>query len=204
MENKIKAVIFDMGGVLLRSVNSEPRDVIARRFGTTRMELEKFVFRGPTSVQSEKGEVSDIFHWEMVLKHFGHPEEDPLKIYAEYFSGDDIDQDLLEFAESLKPEIKIGLLSNAWVDSRKRLGALFHFIEIFDVSIFSAEVMARKPEPEIYRIILEKLEVIPEESIFIDDFPENIKGAEKLGIKTILYKNTQETIRTINSMLGRV
>lgn len=203
MEKKYKAVIFDMGGVLLRSVDSVPRDAIARRFGTTREKLEKFVFRSLTSVQSEIGEVSDIFHWETVLRHFGHSEEDPRKIYAEYFSGDAIDQDLLEFAESLKPEIKIGLLSNAWVDSRKRLGALFNFIEIFDVSIFSAEVKARKPEPEIYRIMLEKLDVKPDESIFIDDFPENIEGAKKLGISTILFKNTQDTIRNINSTLGR-
>jgi len=203
MENKFKAVIFDMGGVLLRSKDPAPRDAIARRFGTTREELEKFVFRGPTSVRSEIGEVSDIFHWQTVLKHFGHSEEDPKKIYAEYFSGDDIDQWLLEFAESLKPNLKIGLLSNAWVDSRKRLGALFHFIEIFDVSIFSAEVKARKPEPEIYRIMLEKLDAKAEECIFIDDFPENIEGAKKLGISTILFKDTQETIRKINSMLGR-
>lgn len=203
MENKYKAIIFDMGGVLLRSVDSAPRDAIARRFGTTREELEKFVFRGSTSVKSEKGEVSDIFHWETVLKHFCRSEEDPRKIYNEYFSGDAIDQELLEFAESLKPDLKIGLLSNAWVDSRKRLGSLFHFIEIFDVSIFSAEVKERKPEPEIYRIMLKKLEAKPDECIFIDDFPENIEGAKKLGISTILFENTQDTIRNINSMLGR-
>jgi len=203
MEKEYKAVIFDMGGVLLRSVDSAPRDAIANRFGTSREELEKFVFRGPTSVQSEIGQVSDIFHWQTVLKHFGHSEEDPRQIYVEYFSGDAIDQELLGFAESLKPKLKIGLLSNAWVDSRKRLGALFHFIEIFDVSIFSAEVKERKPEPEIYRIMLDRLEVKPEESIFIDDFPENIEGAKKLGITTILFKNTKDTIQNINFMLGR-
>ena len=187
MEKKFKAVIFDMGGVLLRSVDSKPRDAIARRFGTTRAGLEKFVFQGPTSIQSERGEVSDIQHWETVLRHFGHREEDPQEIYAEFFSGDAIDQELLEFAESLKPDFKIGLLSNAWVNSRKRLGSSFHFIEIFDVSIFSAEVRSRKPEAEIYLIMLEKLGTKPEECIFIDDFPENIEGAQNLGISTILF-----------------
>jgi len=203
MGKNYKAVIFDMGGVLLRSVDSAPRDAIAKRFGTTREDLEKFVFQSPTSVQSEKGEVSDIFHWETVLRHFGRSKENPREIYAEFFFGDAIDQELLEFAESLKPELKIGLLSNAWVDSRERLGSVFHFIEIFDVSIFSAEVKARKPEPEIYRIMLEKLGAKPDESIFIDDFPENIVGAKNLGISTILFKNTPDTIRKINSMLGR-
>ncbi len=192
-----------MGGVLLRTIDSAPREAIARRFGTTREELEKYVFRAPTSLQSEVGQVSDTFHWETVLKHFRHNEENPEEVYAEYFSGDRIDQELLDFAESLKPEYKIGLLSNAWVDARNRLGSLYHFIDIFDVSIFSAEVKMRKPEKGIYLLMLDKMKAKPEKCIFIDDFMENIEGAKKLGIQTILFKNTQETIREINALLGR-
>ncbi len=203
MNNNYKAIILDMGGVLLRSFNAAPREAMAKRFGTTRQELEKFVFQSPTSVQSEKGEVTEIFHWETVLRHFGRTNEDPEKIYYEYFSGDAIDRELMEFAESLKPDHRLGLLSNAWVNARKRLDSLFHFIDIFDVSIFSAEVKTRKPEPKIYQIMMEKLEVKADECIFIDDFPENIEGAKQLGISTILFKNTQDAIHKINSMLGR-
>jgi glucose-1-phosphatase len=202
MIKKIKAVIFDMGGVLLRTVNPEPREAIARRFGTTRVELEKYVFRGPTSMQSEVGEVSDIVHWKTVLQHFGHPDENPLEVYAEYFSGDLIDQELMDYAESLKPVHKIGLLSNAWVDSRIKLGTMFHFIESFDTAIFSAEVKVRKPDEEIFQIMLNQLNVKAFESIFIDDFPENIEGAKKIGLNTILFINTQEAIRQINTLIG--
>lgn len=203
MKDNFKAVIFDMGGVLLRSVDTAPREAIARRFGTTREELEKYVFRGPTSVQSEVGLVSDIVHWETVLKHFGQCEENPIQIYAEFFSGDSIDQELLEFVKSLKLDYKIGLLSNAWVDSRHKLDSLFHFIEIFDVAIFSAEEKVRKPEPEIFQLMLDRLEAKPGECIFVDDFIENIEGAKKLGINAVYFKNTQDTIRDINILLGR-
>ncbi|MDP2966180.1 MAG: HAD family phosphatase [Pelolinea sp.] len=198
-----KAIIFDMGGVILRTVDPAPREAMARRFGTTREELEKYVFRSPTSVQSEVGQVSDIYHWQTVLKHFGQTGADPLEAYSEYFSGDAIDQELLGYAVSLKPEYKIGLLSNAWVDSRNKLGSLFYFIDVFDVAIFSDEVKARKPEEEIFRLMLDRLIVKPEESIFIDDFIENIEGAKKLGINSILFKHAQGTIRQINAMLGR-
>lgn len=201
MKNNFKAIIFDMGGVLLRSMDPNPREALANRFGTTRKELEKFVFHGPTSLQSEVGQVSDIFHWQTVLSHYEQKEEDLEKIYSEYFSGDSIDQELLDFAESLKPKYKIGLLSNAWVDARNRLGAMYHFIDVFDISIFSAEVGMRKPEAGIYLLMLDKLQVKPEESIFIDDFAVNIEGAEKLGIRTIQFKNTQETIRQVNALL---
>ena len=198
-----KAIIFDMGGVILRTVDPAPREAMARRFGITREELEKYVFRSPTSVQSEVGQVSDIYHWQTVLKHFGQTGADPLEAYSEYFSGDAIDQELLGYAVSLKPEYKIGLLSNAWVDSRNKLGSLFYFIDVFDVAIFSAEVKARKPEEEIFRLMLDRLKVKPDESIFIDDFIENIEGAKKLGINTILFKNAQGSIRQINAILGR-
>lgn len=190
-----------MGGVLLRNIDTAPREAMARRFGTTREELEKYVFQGLTSLQSEIGQVSDIYHWQTVLEHFGQTRADPFEVYAEYFSGDAIDQDLLDYAESLKPKYKIGLLSNAWVDSRIKLGSLFSFIEVFDEAIFSAEVKARKPDKEIFQLMLGKLKVKPEESIFIDDFIENIEGAKILGINTILFKNTEETIHQIKDML---
>jgi glucose-1-phosphatase len=70
MNKKIKAVIFDMGGVILRTVDPSPRTAMAKRYGTTQGELEKYIFRGPTSVQSEKGLISDICHWDSILKHF--------------------------------------------------------------------------------------------------------------------------------------
>jgi epoxide hydrolase-like predicted phosphatase len=203
MKKMIKAIIFDMGGVLLRTIDPTPRESMARRFGITRNELERYVFRGPTSLQSEVGLVSDIYHWQTVLKHFKQKEANPLEIYKEYFSGDAINQELLSYAESLKPEYEIGLLSNAWVDSRNKLGLLFHFIDIFDIALFSAEEKVRKPEEEFFRLMLNKLKVRPDESIFIDDFVENIEGANKIGMNTILFKNTHDTIQQINALLGR-
>ena len=192
-----------MGGVLLRTIDPTPRESMARRFGITRNELERYVFRGPTSLQSEVGLVSDIYHWQTVLKHFKQKEANPLEIYKEYFSGDAINQELLSYAESLKPEYEIGLLSNAWVDSRNKLGLLFHFIDIFDIALFSAEEKVRKPEEEFFRLMLNKLKVRPDESIFIDDFVENIEGANKIGMNTILFKNTHDSIQQINALLGR-
>jgi glucose-1-phosphatase len=203
MNKKIKAVIFDMGGVILRTADRSPRAEMAKRYGTTQEELERYIFRGPTSVESEKGIISDICHWEKILNHFGQAGADPITEYNTYFSGDAVNRELLDYAQSLKPDYKIGLLSNAWVDSRKRLGDLFHFINAFDVAIFSYEVRTRKPDKDIYQIILKKLGVEPEETIFIDDFPENVRGASSLGINAILFQNTQDTIHQINSILGR-
>ena len=71
------------------------------------------------------------------------------------------------------------------------------------MAIFSSEVETRKPDKEIYQIILKELDVEPGEAIFIDDFPENVKGASSLGINAILFQTNQDTIHQINSLLGR-
>lgn len=199
----INAIIFDMGGVLLRTVDPKPRELMAHRFGCSRSELENFVFSSPTSIQSEVGMLSDIDHWRVVLEHFRRNELSPESAYYEFFSGDAINQNLMDFAKLLKLKFKVGLLSNAWENARKRLGALYDFIDLFDASIFSAEVGERKPNPKIFEIMLEKLGAKPEESIFIDDFPVNVEGAENAGLISILYENDTQVIKRVNQLLER-
>ena len=201
MSKKINAVIFDMGGVLLRTTNFEPREAIAARFGVTRVELEKFIFMSETSLRSEAGELSDKEHWETVLRHFNQPVSDYLKVYDEYFSGDAIDQELLAFAVSLKPVYQLGLLSNAWVNARLLLDERFDFIDAFDVSVFSSEVGMRKPDPAIFKVILEKMGVGVENAVFIDDMPTNVEGAKSTGLQAIRYTDTPTVIAAVKEML---
>lgn len=201
MPNRQKAVIFDMGGVILRTVDHAPREEMAKRFGVSSKELERLVFMSPTSIQSEIGELSEEEHWRAVLKYFKQTDISHEQAYTEFFSGDQIDQKMLNFAKSLKSDYRIGLLSNAWVNARKHLGEHFDFIDVFDVSIFSAEVGVRKPDEKIFWVMLERMQVKPSETIFVDDLKENIKGAEKIGIKTILYNNPKNTIQKIQNLL---
>ena len=58
--------------------------------------------------------------------------------------------------------------------------------------MISSEVGIRKPFPEIYKLSLKNLGVLPEEAIFIDDRQKNIDGAEAVGIKSILYKDLND------------
>ncbi len=201
MSEKINAVIFDMGGVLLRTIDSQPRDAIAERFGVTRAELEAFIFMSETSLRSEVGELTDKEHWETVLRHFNQPVGDYLKVYDEYFSGDAIDKELLAFAVSLKPDYQLGLLSNAWVNARPRLSRHFDFINVFDVSVFSCEVGMRKPDSTIFRVMLEKMGAGAKNAVFIDDMPLNIEGAKSAGLHAIRYTDTPSTIAAVKAML---
>ena len=202
MSEKINAVIFDMGGVLLRTINSQPREAIAERFGVTRAELETFIFMSETSLRSEMGELTDKAHWETVLRHFNQPMGDYLKVYDEYFSGDAIDEELLAFAVSLKPDYQLGLLSNAWVNARPLLSRHFDFINVFDVCVFSCEVGMRKPDPAIFKMMLEKMGVEAKNTIFIDDIPSNVEGAKSVGLHAIRFTDSPTAIASVKTMLN--
>jgi glucose-1-phosphatase len=200
-ENKIKAVIFDMGGVLLKTADATAREAIAQRFGVSRRELEAFVFSSESSLQSEEGKLSDVDHWHNVMRHFGQPVGDYIQLYNAYFSGDYIDQRLLDFAASIKPAYTLALLSNAWENARTLLSQRFDFLDTFDISIFSYEVKARKPDAHIYRVMLDRLKAEPEETIFIDDVQENVEGAQALGMHALRFTDTDTVIAELNDFL---
>jgi len=202
MRKEINAVIFDMGGVLLKTENPAPRKALAARFGVTRMELEAFIFMSETSLRSEVGELSDKDHWENALRHFNQPVNNYLAVYDEYFSGDAIDQELLGFVVSLKSDYQVGLLSNAWMNARTLLDKHFNFIDVFDVSVFSSEVGIRKPDQAIFKLMLEKMGVKAENAVFIDDMPLNVEGAISAGLHAIRYTDTPQIKNALKIMLN--
>jgi putative hydrolase of the HAD superfamily len=73
--------------------------------------------------------------------------------------------------------------------------------EIFDVVVDSAFVGTRKPEPEIYRITLERLSVDPAAALFVDDLELNCDAARELGLSAVWFQTTDQAISEIESAL---
>lgn len=199
MISRIKAVIFDLGGVLVRTVDPSPRIALADQLGTTRQELERVVFLSKSSIESEMGRISVEAHWQWVIDHYGQKELAPMEAYQQFFSGDILDQELIAHIQKIRGKWKTGLVSNAWKNSRNLYNERFDFLQNFDVLIFSSEVGVRKPDPRIFRMVLNQLDIQPQESIFVDDFEENIAGARRIGMQAILFTNTEELIRAMSS-----
>ena len=113
MKNKIKAVIFDLGGVLLRTVDPGPRIALANQLRTTRGELEQLVFLSQSAIESEMGNISLETHWQWVMGHFDQEELAPMTAYQLFFSGDTLDRELIAFIRKIRKKWKTGLISNA-------------------------------------------------------------------------------------------
>ncbi len=75
------------------------------------------------------------------------------------------------------------------------------FIPCMDGGVFSFEVKAVKPEPEIYRCLCEKYGLNPEECLFTDDVPANVKGAQACGFQGIVFEGYEKTYPVIMKAL---
>ena len=134
------------------------------------------------------------------------------------------------FAPQYEKEIKLTLDSVAhafhkfkysipWIQELKRMGLnvyylsnysafsvaanpdVLDFIPYMDGGVFSFEVKAVKPEPEIYRSLCDKYGLKPEECLFTDDVPANVKGAQACGFQGIVFEGYEKTYPVIMKAL---
>jgi epoxide hydrolase-like predicted phosphatase len=196
----IRAVLFDMGGVIVRTEYQAPRQHLAERLGMEYDDLVKIVFDTDSGYKASIGAITAEEHWASVLKKLKRPAPEMDAIRHEFFAGDIIDRTLIDFLRSLRGTYKTGIISNAWGDLREYI-VREKFDDAFDHMIISAEVGAVKPEAKIYQVALEQVGVRPKEAVFVDDFAVNIEGCEKVGIKGILFKDPNSVLKQLKALL---
>ena len=196
----VKAVFFDLGGVIIRTEYQAPRQHLAERLGMEYEDIVKIVFESPSSIKASVGEISAEQHWAEVTKRLRRPASETESIRTEFFAGDIVDRELLDFIRSLRPRYSVGLISNAWLDLREYIEEQ-KFEDAFDHMVISAEVGVMKPEARIYQIALEQAGASPNEAVFVDDFYENIEGCEKVGIHGIHFKDPEPALEQLKTLL---
>lgn len=184
----------------MRTEDLSSRTELARRFGLTRKELENVVFQSPESIQAEVGEYTAEEHWLNMARLLKFPAAEVDEFQRAYWDGDAADAELETYIRGLRPRYKTGLLSNAWHGTRDKVTRLYTFLGAFDEVVFSADVKLRKPDPRIFHLMLGRLGVKPGEAVFVDDFMENIRGAEAVGLKTVWFKGREEAIRQLREL----
>lgn len=197
----IWAVFVDFGGVIMRTEDDGPRTRQAERLGMTSRELEKIIFESESSQLASTGEIPEEAHWEAVAQALGVRRAEADKVTAEFFSGDRVNTALLDLLRSLRPQRKVGLISNAWSGLRALI-TREKYADIFDDMIISAEVGVVKPDPRIYRLALEKLRVQPEESVFVDDVLVNVEGARSVGMSAIQFTQPGLALDELKQLLN--
>ena len=196
----IRAVFFDYGGVIQRTEFQAPRQQLAERFSMDYDDIDKLVFGGESAQRASVGEIGEDVHWSQVLKRLKQPASELQTIKDEFFGGDVVDHEMVEFIRSLRGRFHVGLISNAWDGMRPHLERT-GLIELFETVIISAEVGVMKPEARIYHLALEQAQVKAGEAVFVDDMPANIAACESIGMKGILFKEPRVAMEALKKLL---
>lgn len=191
--NKIDAIIFDLGGVL---IDWNPSYVFDKMFEDE--EQKKHFFENIcTSDWNEKQDAGRSLKEateELVTRH---PE---WKEYIESYYGRWEEMlggpihGTVEIFEQIKNsgKYKLYALTNWSAELFPIALERYHFLHWFDGRVVSGEEKMRKPFPEFYQLILDRFQLNIEETLFIDDNTRNAEAAEKLGLKTIIFRSPSQ------------
>ncbi len=207
MNDSIRAVIWDIGGVLTESPVGRIRNYCA---ANAIPDEARWAIFGPEDGPWSRFERSEFdppqfaLEFERVAKE--HGVETSGRAFLEwFFQGFPPRMEMLAVVEALRPHYKMGVITNNVArheqGPRRTSGIDIH--NLFETVVESAIVGARKPEPKIFQICCEKLGVEPGESVFLDDLGANLKGARALGMHTIKVDETLSAIGELEEVLGR-
>ncbi len=182
----IKAVVFDLGGVLFAEGKSVIMEKLARERGYEREVLRK-ILSSPESIDLRKGLLSDEAFWGWAQRQL--PEGyDALLIKKEWYNGYVLDEDILGLIKKLRGKYKIIAFSGNIRSRVDFLEGKYGFRKLFDLEVYSFDCQLTKPQKRFAEVMIEKSGCRPEEIIYIDDNEEYARPARELGVWVVLYE----------------
>ena len=196
---KIKSIIFDLGAVLLNI-----------SYQKTIEEFDKLGIKNSSTFYSKKlqtnifnlletGEISESDFIKEIQKHCTEATNTQI-LYAWNAMLLDLPLHRVELLKQLKKDFNLYLLSNTnsihITEFENKIGRKRYkeFYQLFDKVYYSHKIEHRKPNAEAFQLIIEENNLIAEEILFIDDSPQHIEGAKKLGIKTYHLLDDEDVI----------
>jgi len=191
----IKNILFDLGGVLL---NLDQNKTISA-FENLGIELEQVNLHAGLFTDFETGKCSADFFLESLKKLIPTPIASDLLVNAWNAMLLDFPAFRIEILKELQKEYQLFLFSNtnsihiaAVINDTDRQFGKGVFESMFNGVYYSHEIGLRKPDVIAFEKVLELADIKGHETIFIDDSPANISGAQKAGIHTVLAKHAIE------------
>jgi HAD superfamily hydrolase (TIGR01509 family) len=111
-------------------------------------------------------------------------------------------RELIDWFAALRPRHRTGIVSNSFVGAREREQARYGFGDLTDTIAYSHEVGVSKPDPAIYLEACRRLDVRPEEAVFLDDVEAAVEGARAVGMTGVLFHDTAQAIAEIEDLLA--
>ncbi|GLR04890.1 haloacid dehalogenase [Vibrio hyugaensis] len=196
----IKNVVFDVGNVLVRW---SPLEIVRLTFGNNvdAEGLAKELFMSSIWSDLNKGLISESqakqryqeekqFSEADCERFFYYVKQTQLLIYGSV--------DLLKRIKTAGYQVYA--LTDNVVEIVEYLKSTYDFWPLFNGTTVSAELGLLKPQPEIYQNLLKTHHLLASETVFLDDMPHNVEGAQAVGILAIQFEHAEQCERALKAM----
>jgi putative hydrolase of the HAD superfamily len=202
----LRAVIFDYGRVLTGPPDPDAHAELVRITGLSSERFENLYWTDRQAY--DEGKLTGIEFWRKLVHDAGlelsEPAIEELNLWdARMWTK--ADPTMLAWQLAIKERgLLTAIVSNMGDTVHEHMVRELEWLSRFDVLVWSYQLKMAKPEPEIYRYALQRLQTRPQETLFIDDRPENVDTAIALGMKGLIF-STVEKLRKdlIDSGLSR-
>lgn len=200
MHSPFTTVFFDWGGVVADDPGDDFLKLLLIQLGATDEQVNEIM--NSYMYDFMRGRISEATYWSEINKRYGLKIHDSISDEFKKWSGLVANQDIQALIDEIKAQgLKVVLLSNV-IEPTYNVLKHAGYYDQFDELIASCIVGFAKPESEIYRLALERLNVSSAQSVFIDDKQSNLTPAEEMGFTTILAKNPTQIIADVRATLG--
>ena len=189
----VKTLIFDLGGVILDLSVAHTLELFARMSKMPKEKVHELYFSTPGFLDYEKGTIDDSTFRDFVRQTYSlkATDEDIDQAWNAMLRG--ISEQKLDLLTRLQSEFQVFLLSNTNAihihhinevilpkgRKERTLDSYFH------KAYYSHRMGKRKPDADIFEQVIEENNLVPEQTLFLDDYAINIEGAKAVGIKTV-------------------
>ena len=191
---RLRAVVFDYGMVLTGPPDPEAHAALLRITGLPPDRFEPLYWADRHDY--DLGKLTGLAFWEKLLRDAGlslapGAAEELVQCDARMWTTEN--PAMLAWQQQLKQRgILTAILSNMGDNVLANVEREFAWIHNFDVLVWSFQLRMAKPDPAIYRQLLDRLGTLPSETLFLDDKMVNIEAARALGIQALQFSTVEQ------------
>ena len=198
----IKAIIFDFGRVITAQKPLSLFRSYEIELGLNPDTVNSIMFDSQAWQDALLGRKTTEEFWHLIGPELGLNTADEVNRFRRRYHADEaINEAVLDLIRKLCGRYKLAILSNAPPDLTRWL-ADWEIRDLFEVVFCSGDEGMIKPDPAAFKLTIERLGVEPGEAVFIDDTPEHVEAARKLGIQGIIFTTVAALKDDLTKFLG--
>jgi putative hydrolase of the HAD superfamily len=200
----IRTIIFDFGRVISAQKPEALFRTYEKELGLAPDTINTIMFDSEAWQEALLGRKTTEQFWYAIGPELGLNSPEEIDAFRRRYRADEaVNEEVLTLIRRLHGHCRLAVLSNSPPGLSQWL-AEWHILDLFEVVFCSGNEGIAKPDPESFELTLERLGVLPQDAVFIDDSMENVQAARQLGLHGVLFTSAKELGNVLADLLGAI